>query len=360
MIKFTCCISIFLMSSIIFAQKEIVLKTVPFQTEDSLIYIKKVFDTRKEKYLGHSITRSGEKIPFKLSPDASKAVLNFTRASLLPSKNAKPVYIEIQNLDIQQSQISVKNILTRVHVNLVFYEKRNNNLQKLFNVRHYEDEVFAIANESKIFETHEKRVRAALEYCVLSFMNRYTKNIKSKTNLSYKQTNASDVFYTEPEVRQSELGNWYNIVTFKKRYSKHMDGWKISYIGFADNAKDFLIPFVISYDQYKIKPESLQSKRYTSVDAFTLGGGFDGYLKIGKGVYVNLSLNIPVGLEMTKDENDKRQHNFLVGIRSSQGIKIIPWQNFGVVLGAGLFQQIQTSKVYSKNFGVELELGINF
>lgn len=354
-------ISIFFLSSVVLSQENIALKTIPFHTENSSIYIEQVFDIRKEKNLGLGTNRFGEKVIFQLHPNAPTAILDFMKTSFLHAKDAKPIYIKVEDLEIQQSQSSINHITTRVYINLVFYEKENDKLQELFGVQHYEDETFLISDKSKIFETYEKRIRAALEYCTLSFMNSYKKRSKSESTPGNIQTNVEDVFFEKSELKHAErLGKWYNMLTYRKIYSKHKEGWKISYIGFADSDKDFIMPFVISYDRYSIKRSSLLSKGYTSVDAFSIGGGFDGYLKIVPGLYVNISLEVPLGLEIAKKTEGKKQHNFLIGIGSRQGIKIIPWKDYGIVIGAGIFQQIQTSKVYTKNFGFELELGLNF
>ncbi|EZH76016.1 hypothetical protein ATO12_04295 [Aquimarina atlantica] len=359
--KYFLYISMFFLPFIVLSQENIALKTIPFATENLSISITQVLDIRKEKNLGLGINKHGEKVIFQLSPDAPTAILNFMKTSFSQTKDAKPIVIKIKDLEIQQSQSSISHIKTRVYINLVFYEKENDTLQKLFDVQHNEDKTFAISDKSKIFETYEQNIRAALEYCALSFINTYKKRSKPEFISGDLQTNERDVFYEKSEMKyKKRLGKWFDMLTFKKVYSKHKEGWKISYIGFADSDKDFIMPFVLSYDRYSIKRKSLLDKNYRSVDAFSVGGGFDGYLKIIPGVYANIGLEVPLGLEITKNTEGKKQHNFLIGIGAKQGIKIIPWKNYGIVIGAGVFQQIQTSKVYTRNFGFELELGINF
>ncbi|WP_157609263.1 hypothetical protein [Psychroflexus torquis] len=41
-------------------------------------------------------------------------------------------------------------------------------------------------------------------------------------------------------------------------------------------------------------------------------------------------------------------------------IKAIPWTEFGIVIGAGVFQHWQTSKGINRNFGFQLEVRFNF
>jgi hypothetical protein len=77
-------------------------------------------------------------------------------------------------------------------------------------------------------------------------------------------------------------------------------------------------------------------------------------------LYADVGVSVPIGMEILRDLNNKKSNNFLIGIGANQGVKIIPWQDFGIVIGAGLFQRFETSKVHNMNVGFELELGINF
>jgi hypothetical protein len=183
-------------SSIVLSQENITLKTIPFHTENLSISIAQVFDIRKKKNLGLGTNRHGEKVIFQLYPDAPTAILNFMKTSFSQTKDAKPIFIKIKDLEIQQSQSSISHITTRVYINLIFYEKENDKLQKLFDVQHYEDETFSITDTSKIFETYEQRIRAALEYCSLSFINTYKKRSKPEFISGNLQADAEDVFYT--------------------------------------------------------------------------------------------------------------------------------------------------------------------
>ncbi|WP_128755280.1 hypothetical protein [Aquimarina sediminis] len=344
----------FMIVTNIFSQEKITLNTVPFETDNVFMYIKDVIDERENKILGEIENEIGKTTILKLHPNASQAIQNFMDTSFPYSENAKPIYIKIKALQIQQSQSSINDLTTRVHINLVFLEKNNNVLKELYTESHYEEQVFSISNKIDVFDTHEKRIRAALEHCIQSFINDYSKEH------SHNKETKNKIHNTPKSQYNTQLGNWYNILTYKRAYSKHTEGWKINYVGFADSDKDFIIPFVLSYDRYSIKPKSLKDKGYKSVNSYTLGGGFDGYLKVHPGVYLNLGIEIPIGIEISKTTKDKKNHNFLIGVGTKQGIKIIPWKDHGITIGAGLFQQIQTSKIYSKNFGFELELGINF
>ncbi|MBW1299009.1 hypothetical protein [Aquimarina litoralis] len=153
---------------------------------------------------------------------------------------------------------------------------------------------------------------------------------------------------------------WYDIFNFRKLYSNNYIGWKASYIGFTDSDDDFIIPLEISFGQTKAKPHILARKGYKVADAYNISPGFNGLLKIHPGVYLELGLNVPIGIEKLVNLEDQKSHRFLVGLSANQGIKIIPWKNYGIVMGISVFQNVQTSRVYKTNFGFGLELGVNF
>ncbi|MBQ4819321.1 hypothetical protein [Aquimarina sp. MMG016] len=164
------------------------------------------------------------------------------------------------------------------------------------------------------------------------------------------------------ETVKDEIGNnvWYDTFGFKKLYSNNYRGWKVSYVGFTDSDDDFIIPVEISFGQNKAKPDILARKGYTTADIYNISPGFNGFLKIYPGVYLELGLNIPIGIEALVNLEDQKSYRFLVGLSANQGIKIIPWKNYGMVMGISMFQTLQTSKVYSTNIGFAIELGISF
>lgn len=151
-----------------------------------------------------------------------------------------------------------------------------------------------------------------------------------------------------------------HILTYNRVFSESYEGWKISYTGFKDNSKDFIIPLTISFDAYKVKPKIYKDKKITSLDTYALGYGFDGYQKILEGTYLNLGANIPVGLEIIRDLNRKRTNHFLIGINPKVGLKLIPSKEFGLVVGGNIFWRFSNSKILDNEKGFEIEVGINF
>ncbi len=343
-----------MVSANIFSQENIVLQPLPLEIQNQSLYIKEVQDERFRKQLGFLEGSTRKKKVFRLYPSAAVSVKDFINISLSGSDASRPVYIKIKSLKIEQSKRSISEITTRVFVKLVFLEKEKNTLKELFTISHYEHQYFPISSLTAIAETHEKRIRAALEYCLRSFIHELLKNDVDANKLP------QEIFEKAAADTYVPLGKWFNLLTYKKIYSKYNQGWRVSYIGFADNEKDFMMPFVMSYERYGVKSERLIEKKFTAVDAYTIGGGFEGYIKLIPGLYASFGLEIPMGIEITKDLNNNKRSRFLIGAGATQGLKIIPWRDFGVIIGVGVFQQVRNSKLYTTDLGFELEVGINF
>lgn len=150
------------------------------------------------------------------------------------------------------------------------------------------------------------------------------------------------------------------MLTYKRVFSKNYKGWKISYTEFKDNLDDFIIPFTFSFDTYKVRSNVLEEKNINSLDTYALGVGFDGYQKLIKGTYLVLGANIPLGLEVIKNFDNKKNSHFLIGVEPKLGLKFLTSKELGLVIGGSAFWRLSNSKALHNEIGFELEIGINF
>ncbi|TPN83360.1 hypothetical protein [Aquimarina algicola] len=164
----------------------------------------------------------------------------------------------------------------------------------------------------------------------------------------------------KPNLETNYDSNWINLLTYKKSFSKYRESWSIQYTGFEDIDNDLIIPFTLSYGQNKIENKILNERGYKSVDIFALGFGLSGYLKMFQGLYIGLGAEVSPGIESTVRINQAKNSHFYIGADFKQGIKIIPWSEFGIVIGIESFQKIQNSKIYTSEIGWAFEVGINF
>ncbi|MEM1134628.1 MAG: hypothetical protein AAGI07_02230, partial [Bacteroidota bacterium] len=260
-------------------------------------------------------------------------------------------------LDVQESKRRMNNAIARiarVHIALEFLEKNNDELKHLFSIQHIEDQVFGLANKKVLYETHEKRIRAALEYCMLAFLDNYKKN----------NQDPSSHHFTVPEANlkiDTRLGDWFNLLTIKGMRSSYFEGYGISYTGFVDSKKGLIRPYETSFEVTWARPGIAAENGFNDVNSFVFRPElYFFYKRLTRGVYASVSTNVPIGYEILEDFEGQNSFNFVIGIGASQGIRVIPWKKKGVVFGADFFQQFETSEVYRTDYGLELVLGINF
>ncbi len=346
-----------LTSTIGVSQVEIELKTQPIPIETQSFFISNVLDNRLEKYLG--ITKEDTSIKYKLKNGASNAVLAFMNETLKSSKEKKPIIIEIKSLEIQQKQSSINQTTARVYIELIFYETIQQEEKEIYRITHKEDDIFSSSDTNKISKTHEKRIRAALEYCLLGFINNQKNTSQQQSKII---TNNKLHFKKSKSLSKTiaPLDRWINLLTYQKTVDKYYKGWEVSYTGFVDSDKDFIIPFTIGYGHSVAKTNIVKKMGYDTVKSFDFDAGFNGLLKIDPNIYIDLGVSIPLGVEVLKKTGANKTHNFVIGIGAKQGILFIPWKEYGFVAGIGIYQKFKTSKVYKSNYGIQFKLGVNF
>ncbi len=339
------------------AQERMSLRTLPFTLQSNeKVYVASVTDKRKVKSLGIQEKINGEKTVLFLKDGAEKAIEMFYGESLKKDSLYQPVFIELKALNVQESKRRMNNGIVkvaRVHVEMSFFQREAGILKELYTVKHNEDEVFGLYERAELYATHEKRIRAALEYC----MHYFLKNYKEVTS----GVSADFIPLRENEKIEDKLGQWFNLVTAKGMGSRYFQGYGISYTGFVDSKKGWIRPYETSFEVTWARNDVAEENGYEEVNSFVFRPElYFFYKRLFKGTYASMSANIPVGFELLEELSGDTSFNFVIGIGASQGLRCIPWQKSGLVFGIDFFQRLETSKVYRFDLGVEFVLGINF
>ncbi|WP_045113688.1 hypothetical protein [Microscilla marina] len=342
------------------AQVQITLKPAQFYIASPSFYIKKVVDSRKDKQsIGYTKDVLDEKVAIKLNPEVPKAIQIFVNQSLVPTPQATPIILQVLYLQVKEEQTSNSEITARAEIKLAFYEKEQGKLKKNFSIEHYEDQVFATSAQSRIAGSQEKRIRNLLEHCLKKFAEERKAKRLTAEYVPPKVLSEPSAVHGLAITKNKPLGQWHNLLTFKRSAGLHTQGWRVSYVGFSDR-EEITVPFMFSLGQSQVKETTINGAEYRVIDAYTFGFGTQVYIKLFSNLYANVALNVPVGLEVLRDRQEKRSHNFLIGVGSKQGLMYIPKSSLGIVVGGSIFQQLQTSRVFSTNWGFELEIGIKF
>lgn len=338
------------------AQEVLSLKSVPFYTSTSDLYVAEVIDQRPDKHLGKQKIQGAQTVTAYLHQGAAQSVMDFYNLSLSGEPGSKPIYIQLKALNVQESKRRMNQGIARIaraHVSMVFLEEQAGALVEVFRISHNEDEVFGLYDRKGLFASHERRIRAALEYCMQAYLANQHSPADSAMAGHFKAPKRG--FKAE-----NKLWRWVDLVTVKGMQSNYFGGYGISYTGFADSKNGWIRPYETSFEVTWSRPGVAEENGFTDVNAFVFRPElYFLYKRLFNGVYLSLSGNIPVGFELLENLDGDNSINFVVGAGLSQGIRIIPWENRGFVFGADFFQQFETSRVYRTDLGVELVLGVN-
>lgn len=351
---FLCCA----VSSGTVGQEFISLRAVPFKasTKES-IYIESVLDERNIKNLGEHQNLNGDGVVLALWSGMEESVAHFYRLSFPKESTSRPIVIKIRNLNVQESKRRMDDGIARAartHVEMAFCIREEGALKEIYSIKHNEDEVFDLFNKPGLYATHEKRIRAALEYCMQAFLLNYQKR-KPKISETSVET------YKENQSLNANLGQWFNLFTLKGMQSRYFQGYGISYTGFVDSKNGWIKPYETSFEITWAKDDIAAENGFSEVNSFVFRPElYFFYKRLLSGVYASMSVNAPFGFELLEDMEGANSFNFVIGAGASQGLRFIPWQQKGIVFGVDFFQQLETSKVYSFDYGIEVVLGMNF
>jgi hypothetical protein len=88
--------------------------------------------------------------------------------------------------------------------------------------------------------------------------------------------------------------------------------------------------------------------------------GISPFYRLGDKFYLQLGVRLIYGSEELTDFSGDVSSNMFFGLNPSQGIVFVPESKFGITLGLGGYEKVQSSKVYKSDAGVQLQIGIKF
>jgi len=171
--------------------------------------------------------------------------------------------------------------------------------------------------------------------------------------IEYQEVMATDIRYKL---------KWINMLTYRQTMGFVETGYNLSYYGYLKNNNVWTYPISIklsgSTDYSNIK------SRYRDWSQNLSYWGMSGFRNIKDNWYVSLGGYIPLGWERYRyDEqlsSEKRHFHLLCGVNTEERILYMSPNKTGLVLGAGFYQKLMNSKVYTVDVGFSLEVGLKF
>jgi len=173
--------------------------------------------------------------------------------------------------------------------------------------------------------------------------------------IDYQEVMANDVRY---KLR------WINMLTYRQTVGFVDNGYNLSYYGYLKTKGVWTYPISIklsgstNYNDANIKPNYKDWSQSLSY------WGMSGFRNLKDNWYLSLGGYIPLGWERYRYDDqlstDKRRFHLLCGVNTEERILYMSPNKVGLVLGAGFYQKLMNSKVYTVDVGFSLEVGLKF
>ena len=151
-----------------------------------------------------------------------------------------------------------------------------------------------------------------------------------------------------------------HIISYQKTFSQHYTGWSVSYKEIQDTLNEFTIPLAYSFGNRRLNETSLYKQNLSSLNIFSPGIDFNGYEQIMKGFFLNLGLGGNIGIEISNTLTDDKSCKFFISGNSNIGFLWVPSKESGIIIGSSIFGSLSNSKYITRDWGVSLEIGVNF
>ena len=158
-----------------------------------------------------------------------------------------------------------------------------------------------------------------------------------------------------------DVDEWVNLVVYSPRIGANATGWGVDYYGYnLTGSSRWVLPLVVGIEGFDIRPDYFDKTGYYQAEMSYMTFGISPFYRLGDKFYLQLGVRLIYGSEELTDFSGDVSSNMFFGLNPSQGIVFVPESKFGITLGLGGYEKVQSSKVYKSDAGVQLQIGIKF
>lgn len=159
----------------------------------------------------------------------------------------------------------------------------------------------------------------------------------------------------------SNTQDWRNMVMVSRVEGINTSGMYYEYLQNTNNWwGDWLLPWRVSIQVSEIRNAKFEKSIFRQASMGHAAIGVGGFKTLTDKIYLNIDAGVILGSENLVELSWKQYDRFYVGLRSFQGILFVPTTKWAVVLKAGVYEEVLTSKLYNYDVGVLLGVGLKF
>ena len=158
--------------------------------------------------------------------------------------------------------------------------------------------------------------------------------------------------------------HWDNWITYRQNIGVVESSYNISYYGYFMTKNVWTYPISLKLSSSKRYNESSLKDGYYDWSQHLTYLGMTGFRNIKDNFYFSIGGYVPLGWEryhLATDDPDRRKHtHFMTGLNAEERVFYMSPNNVGLIMGAGFYERVMTSKRYWFDIGFSLEVGLKF
>jgi hypothetical protein len=159
----------------------------------------------------------------------------------------------------------------------------------------------------------------------------------------------------------SAIEDWRNIVLVSRVEGTNTTGVHFEYLQNRNQWwGDWLVPWVFRFQSTELRDKTFNKTNYQTASVAQLTVGVNGYKPLTDSLLLNLDGGVVIGNEKLTSFSSAYSERVFVGLSLFQGILFVPRINVPIVLKAGIYEEVLSSKLYNFDVGVKIGVGLMF
>ena len=160
---------------------------------------------------------------------------------------------------------------------------------------------------------------------------------------------------------RSATEDWRNIVLVSRVEGLNTTGVHFEYLQNRNQWwGDWLLPWAIRFQSTELRDKTFNKTNYQTASVAQLTVGVNGYKPLTDNLLLNLDGGVIIGNEKLTSFSGDYTERVFVGLSLFQGIMFVPKINVPIVLKAGIYEEVLSSKLYNFDIGVKIGVGLKF
>ncbi len=173
----------------------------------------------------------------------------------------------------------------------------------------------------------------------------------------------------ELQIRANDIRyriKWVNWLTYRQSVGFIESSHNISYYGYFQTKQKWTLPISLRLSSSTRYNENALRDGYNpdSWKKYLLDLGMSGFRNLKDDFYLAMGVQLPMGWERYRYDHettqDRKHTHLLLGVGVEERVFYMSPNKTGLILGIGFYQRLMSSKLYTVDAGMTVEVGLKF